>query len=323
MGNIDVLTVGDCTLDNIFEVDKDEASVLCNLKSQEKELCFNFGEKIPIKSVSKGFGGSALNTAIGFSRLNLNTAIATIIGEDFEGHLLKEFLKNEKIDISFIKFKDTTNVSLILVYDKERTVLSYHRPRNYTALQLPSCSNIYFSSAGKGAEVIYPKVISRVTAGSKLYFNPGSWELQNFNSFAPLVRHCQALIINKDEADLIIGGDKVQDQLKKMKKLGTAIAVITCGKSGAYLQDDTGQYHMGISSGPVVDPTGAGDSFSAGFVSGLIMGKSLEESCRWGMVNSAAVISKVGANNGLLHRSDLESQTSSMTILKFSKLQGA
>jgi sugar/nucleoside kinase (ribokinase family) len=308
MANLSMLTIGDSTVDNFFEVDSDQASVLCNTRSQEKELCFKYGEKVPIKKIRRGFGGSALNTSVGFSRLGIKTAISTIVGEDNEGELIIDFLKKQGLETDFVKQSEETNMSVVLIYNNERTVLSYHRPREYNHLEIPAADNIYFASAGKGAESIIPKLLGRISAGSKLYFNPGSWELLKFENFAPLVKYCQALILNKDEADLCLGEVSTGKQLKAIRRLGAEIAVITAGAEGAYIDNGQGIYHMGIASGQLTDPTGAGDSFSVGLVGGLILGKSLEESCKWGMVNSASVLEKIGANQGLLSHSQLEKE---------------
>jgi len=316
-----MLTVGDATVDNVFEIDSDKASILCNHRSKEKELCFNYGEKVPIKNISKGYGGSALNTAIGFGRLGLASAISTILGNDEDGQSIIELLNDANIDTASTVKDKSTNMSVILVYKKERTILSYHEERNYDALNLPQSENIYFASAGKGAEALYPKLTARATTGSKLYFNPGAWELQNFDFFAPLIKYCEAIVLNKDEADLCFGDHPIEEQLDQISKLGAKIGVITDGAKGAYIEDNNGKYHMGIVSGEVIDPTGAGDAFSVGFVGGLISGLSLEESCRWGMVNSASVIEQIGANDGLLTREKISILSNEATNLKFSNLK--
>ena len=321
MANLSMLTVGDSTIDSVFEIDGDQASILCNTRSQEKELCFKYGEKIPVKKIRRGFGGSALNTAVGFSRLELTSAISTIVGEDSEGKSIIDFLEQEGLESGFVKQSETTNISVVLVYNQERTILSYHRPREYGKLELPPSDNIYFASAGKGAEKIIPKLLGRISTGSKLYFNPGSWELLKFDDFAPLVKYCQALILNKEEADLCLGEESTTKQLKAIRRLGAQIAVITNGARGAYINDGQNTYHMGIASGQPIDPTGAGDSFSVGLVGGLVLGKSLEESCRWGMVNSASVLEKIGANRGLLSRDQLEEKSRKATSLNFKTLK--
>ena len=48
------------------------------------------------------------------------------------------------------------------------------------------------------------------------------------------------------------------------------------------------------------EPTGAGDSFSSGFLSGIIKNLSIEKALKWGILNSGFCIQKLGAQNGLL-----------------------
>jgi sugar/nucleoside kinase (ribokinase family) len=53
---------------------------------------------------------------------------------------------------------------------------------------------------------------------------------------------------------------------------------------------------------PVIDRTGAGDAFGSGFTAMVAQGKSLEEAVTFASANSTAVVSKIGAKAGILHR---------------------
>ncbi len=321
MEKTDILTVGDSTVDNIFEIDDDGASIACSSRDQEEVLCFKYGEKIPIKKIHRELGGSALNTAIGFSKLGLSTSISSIVGNDNDGQDIIDFLKNSNIESMYIKKGDSTNMSTILIYKHERTILSYHCKRDYEKLELPNASNIYFCSAGKGSEKILSKILERISTGSILYFNPGSWELQNFDYFASLVKHCRVFILNRSEAEMCIKGKSINEKLSEMLKLGTDIAVITDSAKGAFVADTGGKYHMEAYTSNVIDPTGAGDSFSAGFISCLILGYSLEESCKWGMLNSASTLEYYGANRGLLNRDQIMKDSSGAKGLVLKKIK--
>jgi sugar/nucleoside kinase (ribokinase family) len=52
--------------------------------------------------------------------------------------------------------------------------------------------------------------------------------------------------------------------------------------------------------------TGAGDALASTTVAALAMGESLENALRWGSVNASAVLQKIGAQEGLLTRAQLE-----------------
>ncbi|MDH4358995.1 MAG: carbohydrate kinase family protein [Candidatus Berkelbacteria bacterium] len=315
-----IQTIGDLTQDTILEIDESQAELLCDIRHQSCEIALKYGEKIPVKELSVGCGGSALNTAVGFSRLGLKTTISGIVGDDLIADEIIQFLKEGEINTSQIKRQGQTNRSSIILYKKERTILSYHGPRDYRGLGLTKSDWIYFASANKGIEALNRKVLEQVSRGVKLAINPGSWELKNFEIFLPLARVATALILNKSEAELITGENKIANQLKKMLSLGTKIAVITDGRNGAYFALGNENYHIGIAPSDLLDSTGAGDSFSAGFIGGLIMTSSLEQSAKWGMVNSASVVESLGANKGLLSRSEIENRANKLKSLKIAQI---
>lgn len=300
MQNITIATIGDSTLDSFLEIEEQDASLLCNIRRQDCEIAFKYGEKIPVKSIRKSYGGSALNTAIGFSRLSLDTSIYTILGDDEFGREGAKFLNQNNVGIADVVFQGDTNQASIIVYKGERTIFSYHAPRDYSSFNIKKTQWIYFASATEGSNHLTEQILKNVKSGTKLVFNPGSWQLKKFDEFSDIVKNCEIIILNRSEADFIISEqDNVSRQLDEISKLGPKITVITDGENGAYIKTDTEKMHMSTLATKVVDPTGAGDAFAVGFVAGLVFGKSIEESMKWGMVNSASVIEHFGANSDL------------------------
>lgn len=317
MGNVSIVCIGDSSCDKILEVDPGDAGLLCNLKSHKCEITFNYGEKIPVKKIHEGFGGSALNCALGFKKIGLSPKISTFVGNDEEGKNIIRFLHENKIDLDLVAVQGETNQSSIVSYQGERTVFSYHAKRNYSDVQTEKSDWIYLSSAGAGSDVYQDKVLDLNGQGAKIAFNPGSWQLNNFSRFLKIVKVCDVLILNRLEADLIVGMEgKVKSQLEKMNEMGAKIAVITDGKNGAYFASGGNSLHLNAQTADAVDSTGAGDSFSSGFVGALILGNSLEESAKWGMVNSGSVIEQFGANKGLLGADEISKRVQSIKSFK-------
>lgn len=306
MSELSILTIGDSTIDKIFSVDRQDAALIVNKRNLEKEICFNYGEKIPITGIKTEFGGSALNTAIGFSRLGIKTHISTIVGNDEEGKEILSFLNAKKVLLSGSAVSGNTNQAFIVLYDDERTIFSFHEKRDYTKLRVPETQWIYFASAAKGSQILVDQVTARAQAGTKVVFNPGSWELEKFDLFKPMLKHLEFFVINKDEADLIVGRTNIRSQIKKIQDMGAKNIVITAGKNGAYIAANDKQFHMDIFASEVVDPTGAGDAFASGFIGAIIHSKSVTSAAKWGMINSSSVISTVGATGGLLSDHQIE-----------------
>jgi sugar/nucleoside kinase (ribokinase family) len=115
--------------------------------------------------------------------------------------------------------------------------------------------------------------------------------------------------LNKIEANRIVehSDREILDLLRELKKLGARIVVITDGKNGSYLMDEKDHsYYLNSFPSDTVDPTGAGDAFSSGFLFGQVSGKSLNDSMCLGATNAAYVSQTLGAQDGLIKISELE-----------------
>lgn len=318
MENVSILCVGDSTVDRFFRLDEGEAEILC--RHSEYEIAFKYGEKIAIEKYHKSYGGSALNTSIGFSRIGFHSSIATIVGEDTDGKDIIEFLNNNSVATENISTEGESNQSAVLIYKSERTIFSYHKSRDYGMLNLPKTNWIYFCSAGDGFEKIIDKIRALAQEGAKVAINPGSAELKNFDQLKSVANLADIIFLNKQEAELLFNKEEIRELLDALLQTGTKTAVITDGANGAYIASGQDRFHMGIAPSTLIDPTGAGDSFACGFTSGMVFGLSLEESAKWGMVNSASVISKIGANDGLLTAQEIGEKVKETVILKPSKI---
>lgn len=110
--------------------------------------------------------------------------------------------------------------------------------------------------------------------------------------------HTSILRANQEEAELLTGEDEPLRQAAALSTRGM-MAIVTCGGRGAVWCEPGGSPVQlpATPLGPegVVDPTGAGDSFSAGLIAGLCEGLSGDEAIRRGLDLSALVVSRPGA----------------------------
>jgi ribokinase len=86
---------------------------------------------------------------------------------------------------------------------------------------------------------------------------------------------------------------------------GVKIVAVKLGSEGCFVTDGRGSYSIPASPTKVVDTTGAGDAFCAGFLHGLILGKDIQECGRLGNLVASKKISKSGARTGLPYIQDL------------------
>ena len=302
----DIISVGDTTLD-IF-LDLEEASVACDIDQQNCKLQLSYADKIPVKKVTHVPGvGNAANNAVGSSRLGLSTALYTILGDDATGHEALEYLKSQGVADDFIQRdkKNGTNFSAVLNYEAERTILVFHEHRTYGLPEdLPNAQWMYFSSLAAGHEVLHEEIPAYIArSGAKLGFNPGTFQLkEGKETLAPVLQATELFILNREEGQRLLDqriGD-IKELLSALHALGPTMVIVTDGPEGAYAYDGGTYYFQAILDGPVIERTGAGDSFSTGCIAALVHGHDLKEALRWGTINSQSVLQYIGAQEGLL-----------------------
>ncbi len=299
----DMISVGDATLD-VF-VHLVEASVLCNLQKDVCQLCLSYADKIPVEKVQRVIGGNAANNAVGSSRLGLKAAFYSIVGNDETGRQIMDTVKREKVSCEYVHVdkKQESNYSVVLNYKAERTILVYHIDRKYKLPKLKPTKWIYLTSMGKNHLDLHMELAAYVKrTGTKLGFNPGTHQLkQGLEKLRPMLEVSTVLFVNKEEAKRIVGEiADMKELLMAVRHVGPQIVVITDGDKGSFAYDGQQFWKCGITDTPVVERTGAGDSFATAFLAALNHGKTIPEAMQWGTLNSASVITKVGPQAGLL-----------------------
>jgi sugar/nucleoside kinase (ribokinase family) len=115
---------------------------------------------------------------------------------------------------------------------------------------------------------------------------------------------------NKEEAQEILGTDEqnIPTLLRGIKKFGPKIPVITDGPNGAFALDGDTAWYLPMYPDPKepISRTGAGDAFSSTFTSAIILGYDVKTALAWGPINSMSVVQQIGAQKGLLTRTQLE-----------------
>jgi ribokinase len=111
---------------------------------------------------------------------------------------------------------------------------------------------------------------------------------------------------NSRETALLTGEEDPAKGARKLLKLGIKIVAVKLGSRGCYVTDGKEEHHVEAFKVPVVDTTGAGDAFCAGFLYGLIHKKSLYDCGRLGNFVASRCIMKVGARTGLPRLEDLK-----------------
>ena len=309
MSKLDILTIGDASEDVFLELM--EASVHCEINKERCQLCMNYADKIPIKSVTRTIGGNSSNLAVGMSRLGLKSAHYVVLGKDSQGQKLIDAMKADHVSTKYVVVdpKTMTNHSTILNLEAERTILIYHVQRKYKLPKFEPAKWCYYSSMGHGFEVIHPDLLKWLKKNDvKLGFNPGTHQMRNPQHIKEFYKMAEAIFLNKEEAQLVLKTktNELKALLRKLQKLNGKIAVVTDGPKGSYAYDGKDFYFQDIYDVPVIERTGCGDSYSTGFIAALMHGLDIKEAMKWGTINAASVIQKIGPQPGLIKLAELK-----------------
>lgn len=323
----DIVTIGGAVEDITFytpeaRIIDNEQEVLC-----QRLIAFEYGAKMRVNAVKSTFGGGAANVAVGCARLGLRAACMCVVGNDERGERIIHNLANQKVDTSYIQtyHKEPSTFSFVIVGPgHEHTIFSYNGAKSHLKITKASMQKlatkwIYVTSlSGKWRDGL--RAIFTHPDRYRIAWNPGHVQLTEGAALVRrYLRHTGVVILNKDEAAELVASDaaimkdkkknaaylnNVKNLLKALHSYGVSIAVITNGKKGADAYDGTAFYHADILSDKKrMDTTGIGDAFGAGFVSGLwAYGNDIDRSLQLAMHNAASVITKHGAQNGLLRK---------------------
>lgn len=313
MKKYDIFTIGSATLDiflqsKVFEVHPSPKS-LTGL-----EQCFPFGAKIELQNLFFDTGGGATNTAFSFANFGMKTAPLCRIALDFAGQEVLKALKQKKIESKFIAFdqKEKTALSIILLAKTgERTILVYRgASKNFSEKDIPwdklHSHWIYLSSLG-GNLKLFRKILDVCEKRKiQLAWNPGGQEIKHgYQEFAKDLAKVSVLIMNREEALTFFQAKETsQKQLLKLLKILSQktkkATAITLGKQGALAANQKEILFSPALGKKVVNTTGAGDAFSAGFIAGLWFWNNLDLALRLGILNSGLCVTQMGAKKGLL-----------------------
>lgn len=308
----DLISIGDPTIDTFLFIHDIEISKVKGIS----KATINWGDKLPVDKFHRTVAGNAANNAVGTSRLGFKTAFYTVLAHDTGGREIVHKLKKERVATEYVVIdeKHPTNASIVLSYQGERTIFVYHEHRKYKLPKMAPAKWVYLTSMGEGFEKIYKDLASYLDkTGAKLAFNPGTFQLRRGPKFNKLMLERTTLLsLNKEEAQSWVGEDMQdpEELCRLLTKLGPKSVVLTDGRKGAYSYSEEGYYYIEEFPGPRIEATGAGDSFTTAYVAALMYGMPHKDALRWGPVNAGSVVMKIGPQEGLLTRAQIESRLS-------------
>ena len=264
------------------------------------------GEEVRVDEVSEQPGGSAANTIAGLARLGVGTGFIGRVGDDADGTRLRMELEKEGVDTQGIEISPgRTGIATVLV-DRSGERAMYVYPGANDKLCITPDNRTYAKSA-KWLHLSsfvgeYPfemqKNILRESE-SKISFAPGMLYAQKgIDALQEIITQAEIVFLNRDEIEMLTGLG-YRDGTERLNEIGAAVVVVTLGRDGCYIHTPAAETTVPGYAAKVVDTTGAGDAFCAGFLCGHLNGRPLDECGRIGNRVAARCVEAIGARTGL------------------------
>jgi sugar/nucleoside kinase (ribokinase family) len=231
----------------------------------------------PFGKTDKILGGAATYIGLAASNFNLQSAIVSVVGDDFPEEYLK-LLTDRNIDISGIEIvnggktffwsgkyhndmnsRDTLATELNVLADFNPVV-----PADYKNADVVMLGNLH--------PLVQSSVLSQMTTKPKLVVldTMNFWMDCALPELLDVIKKVDVITINDEEARQLSGEYSLVKAAAKIHTMGPKFVVIKKGEHGALIfQDQEIFFAPALPLADVFDPTGAGDTFAGGF-SGFI-----------------------------------------------------
>jgi len=312
---LDVLAIGDAIVDVIAHVDEpflvEEGLVKGSMQVLDAEGARRLYARMP--QAKETSGGSAANTMAGVAALGGRAGFVGQIADDQLGDIFAHDIRALGVEFRTPPLSGgppTGRCLIVVTPDAQRTMNTFRGAAHeltvdaLDAEQISQSAILYLEAylwRSKGPRAAMEEAM-RIAheAGRKVAFT-----LSDIACIAPHRAEMMAMI-DAGAIDLLFANENEIRELAGLADRDSAIAsikdkvpltVVTCGADGAIAIDGGRRVSVPIAriGRGVVDTTGAGDLFAAGFLVGQAQGRSLEQSLRIGSVAAAEVISHVGA----------------------------
>ena len=279
--------------------------------------------------VEFSIGGCSANIAVDLARLGLKVGLSGRVGEDLFGREVRDRLAASGVDVSNLETSSAAPTSstfvLNVVGEDRRFIHCVGANAEYDGTRVTD-------SAIRDAKVIYvggfcllesltPERVVRLFRiarqhGVATVLNVVLSETTDTMAWLnPVLPWTDFFFTNNDEAERITHQTEPIEQAEALRSLGTRTAIVTQGERGAVLVGPDDRLKVGVYPVQTVDGTGSGDAFAAGFLYGVLQGKSVSQCLKFGTAMGASCVRSMGATTGVFDETELASFVRAHPIL--------
>jgi sugar/nucleoside kinase (ribokinase family) len=258
--------------------------------------------------------GTAAGVAVNCAKLGLRTLLVGAIGDDGEGDFLLSLARRDGIDISAVqRAAGLATSATILTIRSNGDRPAFHRlgAANFLTLGPADYDRVltakFIHLGGVGG---LPQLDGQPTAdllaaakarGCTVTCDLVAPTMGTLDALKAALPHVDYFMPSLEEAAVICGRSEPAEVARFFLGLGAKACVFKCGAQGSYLAAPGREQRIPAFKVDVVDTTGWGDSYCAGFIAGLAQGWAVEKACRLATATAALVATGLGTDAGVVN----------------------
>lgn len=280
-------------------------------------------ETTMVRKISLTTGGDALNEAVVLARLGKKPAVIGHIGMDMPGDIIMKRCEEEGIDFSRLRRdpKAETRINVVVIakdgqrhFIKTKSAVSvsfgpdeidYDLIKRARAVSLASI----FCSKLRDPETIL-KVLKTARESKVITFADmvPMTNGETIGDISEALPYLDYFIPNREEASMLTGRCDPDEMADSLLDYGIKNVIIKLGKEGCLIKNNRERFLIPSIPAEVVDTTGAGDSFAAGFITAVLDGRQLEACGIFANAVAAVSTEAVGAVEGVKNKEQIEAR---------------
>ncbi len=278
------------------------------------------GELIAVEDLVLNIGGGAANTAVDLARLGVRPAICARVGNDIFGRFATETLRDRGVDCTALRTDASESTSQTLIVNvrgqDRRFIHSVGANRGFVAEDLdgaltrpPRVLHIgYFlilpnlDAQGLARRFRQARAAGTLTLLDVATPGPGEY----LDRLRVVLPETDIFVPNTDEAELILGESDPIRQARAFREMGARRVVITLGERGIVSLSEELEVRLGVYPISYVDGSGGGDAFNAGYILGLLEGRSELDCLKLASAVGASCVRAVGTTEGVFTRAEVD-----------------
>lgn len=278
------------------------------------------GELLAVDDMPAHAGGCAANVAIGLAKQGIPVDVAGCLGHDSSATIVTAELERNRVgctQITTVTDHPTSKTVILLVQGQDRRYIHTfganaaftvdHIQRDWVAgLKVFYLGGLFLMPAIRTADLLGLLKFCREKGVVTVVDVVVPQHTKGMAELAPLLPYVDYFIPNDDEARVLTGCEKPADQVRAFLAAGAGTAIVTRGQNGTVAGRRGECWRTGIFSMPVTDPSGSGDAFDAGIITGVLRGWDLPRTLHYACALGASAVRMLGTTPGVFTSAEAE-----------------